>query len=242
VIAAPAVLLLAVLAADAAELPAIAAGDQVVVTKVDGGTLVGTVVSVAPDEIVLDAGGKPVEVSRAAIASMHVYRASPEPKPPRGNGPYDQAILFDPIVLLGHQIAVGYETCLSKHASFEVGLRVTDQPVHDKYDGAVVLSGVGLILQPHIYPMGHAPRGFYVAPYVLGTSWHAQWKDAPDDHGSLAGAGATIGYSWQIHRLEVKLGLGGGYYVQNASDSHVKSFLTNTGWNLDGDLDFGFLF
>lgn len=235
-------LLASVLAADAAALPAIAPGDQILVTKVDGGTLVGTVVSVAPDEIVLDAGGKPVEVSRAAIASVHVYRASPEPKPPRGNGPYDQAILFDPIVLLGHQLAVGYESCLSKHASFVVDLRLTDQPIHDKYDGDVVLSGEELILQPHVYPMGHAPRGLYLGPYVLGTSWRAQWKSAADEHGSIAGAGATVGYSWQVKRLEVKLGIGGGYYVQNASEPGVKSYLTNTGWQLDGDLDFGFLF
>ena len=223
--------------------PGIHVGESVIVTRSDGTTVIGTVKSVSPAELVLTTeNGREVRIDAGDLQSLHEWSAPRE----RGRNlqhddGFDHVVFWNPIYLIGSVLAVGYEKRLTPNTTMLSAVRLQYRSYRE-FDGThTTVSAAGIILQPHYYFRPKAPRGPYVAPFGEYVHFRLTNSASPSATYDTLEAGATLGWSWMISRVNIKFGLGGGYYFFNYVGANSAS-VNRQGGAIAGDLDFGFAF
>lgn len=140
-------------------------------------------------------------------------------------GARDNVVLAD----LGlHVINAGFQRRVGCHLSLQAsaglygpwtvnnnvaGLAGAD---HDPPGDAI---GVGLRLRPFFYPMGRAPAGLWVSPFVQGALLSAT-RGGQSLTGVGVAAGLSVGWAWLFgERWLLALGLGGQYHTASFAGS-----------------------
>jgi hypothetical protein len=158
-----------------------------------------------------------------------------EPAPTQRN-----VVYVNPVGLIGGVYSLGYERVLSPYLSFAI----EGMYLHDQSNG-VTGTGVGAGVVPHLYLLGRAPSGLYLAPALRIAAVSAEGLDASGT-GTGYSLGATTGWSWIWGPVNLKLGIGAAYFdmvaVARTSDGTDQASVGAHGIGLTGDLSFGFAF
>ncbi len=118
------------------------------------------------------------------------------------------------VVNLGYQRSFGCYLTLQATAGLYVPWMVTNDVfgLGGGRDGSIAVGAVALRTRAFIHPLGSAPSGLWVSPFVQGGLARAA-APTGDLIGSAFAAGVSVGWTWRLGaRWLLGLGLGAQYH------------------------------
>ena len=183
-------------------------------------------------------------LSISAAARAQAPGASLETSSVDDAGPQD-SLTINPFLGLLLVPNLAYERAISRHVSLMVSAFYLDAHGTNSMGNTADATIAGFTVQPHFYFGKRALEGAYVAPFVelLDVS-------VADSGGNAAGGsgvevGATVGYSWLLGPVNLKLGVGaqvseGNLYSISSDGTSTQA--KGVGAGLAMDLAAGFAF
>lgn len=140
-------------------------------------------------------------------------------------------------------LGVAYERTLAPAVSARLSLAL-NRPWYTKILGGEEsdVRGFGAELRPFLFPLGTAPKGFYLSPFGRIVAIRAE-DDLPEPVNGVGWtAGATAGYGFLLadERLLLRFGAGVQYWAFEIEDSTGTAGLE--GFYPDADIIVGYTF
>lgn len=146
-----------------------------------------------------------------------------------------------------HVVGLGYQRTLGTHVAGQLAVE-SYTPWTQNID-LWGLSGpqatgdtTGVLLRGRVflYPLGEAPSGPWLSPFVqAGPGWAT--RDGQRRTGSLAAAGASAGYAGFVgSRIHLAFGLGAQYHVASYPGGEGAPSFARFYPTLDGSVGYGF--
>lgn len=119
-----------------------------------------------------------------------------------------------------HVVNFGYQRALGCYVTLQAtgGLYVPWTVSSDVFglgggrDGSITVGGLGLRARAFVHPLGTAPAGLWISPFVQGGVVRAN-PPSGDLYGPAFAAGLSVGWTWHLgERWLLGLGLGAQYH------------------------------
>lgn len=118
------------------------------------------------------------------------------------------------VVNFGYQRSLGCYLTLQATAGLYVPWTVSSDVLGlgGGRDGSITVGGLGLRARAFFHPLGSAPSGLWISPFVQGGVVRAN-PPSGDLYGPAFAAGLSVGWTWRLgERWLLALGLGGQYH------------------------------
>jgi Protein of unknown function (DUF3575) len=125
------------------------------------------------------------------------------------------------VVNAGYQHALGCYVTAQATAGLYVPWTVSNDVLGlgGGRDGSVTVGGFGLRARAFFHPLGEAPAGLWISPFVQGGVVRAS-VPGRDLYGPAFAAGVSVGWTWRLGaRWLLALGLGAQYHRASFNDS-----------------------